>query len=109
MFWAARGGSRVGSHVSSQSIDILVVPWVPNDLVCPAYDFMRAVGHMQGIHEPFSCFFFLFCLVLPKKTAKPMAGVATRRSVQSWTQACIQPRYPMGTPNHFSPKIESFL
>ena len=60
MFWAARGESRVGSHVYSHSIDILVVPWVPNDLVCPAYDFMRAVGHMQGLQEPFSRFFLFF-------------------------------------------------
>ena len=45
-----RGGeSRVGSHVNSHSIDILVVPWVRNDLVFLAYDFMRAVGHMQGL------------------------------------------------------------
>src|SRR4051812_44104156 len=42
-------GSRVGSHVYSHSIDILVVPWVPNDLVCPAYDFMRAVVHIKGL------------------------------------------------------------
>src|SRR4051812_940825 len=72
----SEGGSRVGSHVYSQSIDILVVPWVPNDLVCPAYDFMRAVGHMQVLHETFSHFFlfFRFCLVLSKKTAKPAGG-----------------------------------
>ena len=78
----SEGGSRVGSHVYSHSIDILVVPWVPNDLVCPAYDFMRAVGHMQGLQEPFShfsCFFCRFCLVLPKKTAKP----ADRRGNQA--------------------------
>ena len=57
MFWAAKGGSRVGSHVNSHSIDILVVPWVPKDLVCRTYDFMREVGHMQGLQVPFPHFF----------------------------------------------------
>ena len=81
MFWAARGEYRVGSHVNSQSIDSLVVPWVPKDLVCPAYDFMMAVDHMQGLRELFSRFFyfFRFCLVLPKKRVNPPVVVATRR------------------------------
>ena len=107
----SEGGSRVGSHVNSHSIDILVVPWVPKDLVCLAYDFMRAVGHMQGLQEPFSCFFVFFriCSVRPRKRQNPPAGVATRRSVQSWTHACIQHRFPMGHPYHLSPKIESVL
>ena len=76
MFWEARGESRVGSHVNSHLLDILVVPWVPNKVVCLAYDIMRVVGHMQGLQEPFSRFFyfFKFCLVLPKKTVKPAGG-----------------------------------
>src|SRR4051812_4063332 len=51
MFWAARGESRVGSHVNSHSIDILVVPWMPKDLVCLAYDIRRALDRMQGPQE----------------------------------------------------------
>src|SRR3954465_8636315 len=94
-------GSRAGSHVYSHSIDILVVSWVPNDLVCPANDFIRAVGHMQGLQEPFFMFLFVFLdfvWCFPRKQRNPLAAAATRRSVQSWRQACIQPTYPMGNP-----------
>src|SRR4051812_22175923 len=79
MLWAARGESRVGRHVNSHWIDILVVPWVPKDLVCLAYDFMRAVGHVQGLQELVSHFFYFFryCLVLPKKRRNPPAAAAT--------------------------------
>ena len=51
------GVPRVDSHVNSHSMDILVVPWVPKNPVCLAYDFMRAVGHMQGLQDLFSHFY----------------------------------------------------
>ena len=85
----SEGESRVGSHVYSHSIDILVVPWVPNGEVCPAYDFMRAVGHMQGLQEPVSRFFVFYILF----GAAQENGETRRRARQRDGRCNLGPRH----------------
>src|SRR4051812_44797489 len=84
------GESRVGSHVNSYSIDILVVPWVPKDLVCLAYDFMSAVGQMQGLQELFSHIYFLDLFGAAQKTAKP-AGSHSNMTVGTILDPTMHP------------------